>query len=82
LHLIDDDLPDRAGGGELFSKPFRILQIAAILLRLEKVDPKSPRVGLVEQGGLSGLPGTPEEESLGPRRRQANRTPDQDLTSS
>lgn len=72
LHLVDHDLANRATGVELLPDAFRILQIAAILLGLQQIDPVRLRIGLAEQRRLSGLTRAPKEEGLRARGRQAN----------
>ena len=72
LHLVDDDLPHRATGVELLPKALRILQITAILLGFEQIDPECLRIGLPEQRRLSGLARAPKEKCLGASGGQTN----------
>lgn len=62
LHLVDDDLTDGPPQGELATECLGILQIPAILVRLEQIDPYGVRAGGLEERGLSSLPGSPQEE--------------------
>jgi hypothetical protein len=71
LHLVDDDLANGRALGELLPEHLGILQVSAILVRLEKIDPDGVRIGGPEERGLSGLSRSPQEEGLGPGSRKA-----------
>jgi hypothetical protein len=65
LYLVDDDLTNGRAHGELATEHLRILQIPAILVRFEQIDPHGVGIGGVQQRGLSGLAGPPQKEGLG-----------------
>jgi len=48
LDFIDHHLSNGWSGGQLLAQPFRILQVAPILFRLEQIDPERVRVRLSE----------------------------------
>ena len=64
LYFVDDDLARPGSGGQLLTQQFRPLEIPAILVGLEQVNPDRVRVRLLEQGRLAGLTRPPEEERL------------------
>ena len=66
LHFVDHDLANRVARRELFPEPFGVLQIAAELIRLEKVDPECVRISRPKQRGFACLPGPPEKKGLTP----------------
>ena len=72
LDFVDDDLPGRrrALGFDLLTQEFRPDGVAAVLVRLEQVDPSALRVGVPQQRALARLARAPEEETLRSGRRK------------
>ena len=74
LHFVDDDLCGPGPRGQFLAQYLGSLEIPAILIGLEQIDPDGVGVRLVEQGRLVGLPGPLQEERLEASCREAQRS--------
>lgn len=74
LYFVDDDLPKRLLGFDFRTQQLRVLQIAAVLVRLKQIDPQGVGVCPLEQRGLASLSWPPEKKGLHSRPGQLERS--------